>query len=545
MNANDPREATPPIVVGVLDADGWRLAGCADEDLALTLFAVASEDPANWQEIAAYWPRYRTPVVAEFADGTPLFPADDSTVRCALAQTGRWLVIDLVRKRITSGKDFNAVGRDQVFAMEVDEKGDQHWPLSIHLPPWWELNEQAAIDAIDDPRMQPILRPRPNREVLFGEPMIDDLAARILHVSRSGRWRDSGAADDPQHRYPFTIEVHRDWLMTPRADLDGRMPREMLHGAIGWIDHLEWAQHLRFEDCGLMIAAPTEVCGYDVAPMAREEVCIYFDLCREIIGAGWHWCSESNENDGDDLSALKNFLADVKTGWLGESFEGGSPPRFILECSRRRVPRGSGVAIVGMDGRESEQHVPDCDCPICEMIADGSFGVGFTGIDGHHLDLDNEFAFSLCETRAEWEEQQRDHEEFAAEMDRKRAQREGGDSEAEADEFSSAWNGMVSDEPLPGDAGGHLKLAFLLAEIVGVLDSLDVFRDEIAELNRRFRQFRKADVDSRTSSATRLQQYLDEVVSKVPDLVSRAADFQSRIDESLRQASNLSDEFPF
>jgi hypothetical protein len=154
------------------------------------------------------------------------------------------------------------------------------------LPPWWELNEQAAIDAVDDPRKQPIRRPQPNRAVLFGQPMIDDLAQRILQVSSSGRWRDSGAAAEPKERYPFTIEVHREWLMTPCDDLDGEMPREMLHGAMSWLDLVEWAQQLRFADSGLIIAAPTEVSGFDVAPMGREEICIYFDLCREIIGAG-------------------------------------------------------------------------------------------------------------------------------------------------------------------------------------------------------------------------------------------------------------------
>lgn len=144
MNQNDVAESTIQVVVVLIDQDGWWLASGAEEDLAMTLFAVASEDPANRQEISAYWPRYRSPAVAEFADGTALHPADELTARSALAQTDRWLVIDLVRKRITSGKDFELVGRDQVFAMEVDEKGDQHWPMSIHLPPWWELTEQAA-----------------------------------------------------------------------------------------------------------------------------------------------------------------------------------------------------------------------------------------------------------------------------------------------------------------------------------------------------------------------------------------------------------------
>ena len=297
-----------------------------------------------------------------------------------------------------------------------------------------------------------------------------------------------------------------------------------------------------------MIASPTEVSDFDVAPMGREEICVYFDLCRELIVAGWDWCSERDDrgadNRMDDLSKLKAFLTAVKTRWLRESFEGGSPPRFIIECSRRRVPRGSGVAIVGIDEREAEQHVVDCDCPVCEMIADGMFGVGFTSIDGHHLELDDEFAFSLCETQEEWEQQRREYEEFAAAMDRKRAEREEHE-EAETDELSSAWHGIVSDQPIPGDPGGHLQLAFLLSEIVSALELLEADHEQIAELNRRFRQFREADVDSRASWAAPLKATLDEVGSQYPGLVSRAADFQSRVDESLRQASALGDEYPF
>lgn len=63
------------------------------------------------------------------------------------------------------------------------------------------------------------------------------------------------------------------------------------------------------------------------------------------------------------------------------------------------------MAIQGIHGVESEQYVADCDCPICEMMADGMFGIRFTSIDGHHLELDDEFAFSMHENR---EAQQRE-----------------------------------------------------------------------------------------------------------------------------------------
>ena len=197
-----------------------------------------------------------------------------------------------------------------------------------------------------------------------------------------------------------------------------------------------------------------------------------------------------------------------KTDWLASPFEGGSPPSFIIECSRRRVPRGADVPIVGMSERETEQHVVDCDCPICEMMADGVFGVGFTGLDGHHLEQDNEFAFSMHETRKAWEEQQREFEEMSAAIERDRAEREAA-GETEPDEFASVWSGHVSDEPIPGDTGGYVTLAFLLAEIVSELKWLNAPRDDIRQLNANFTDFRTCGAAELAESGRRLGDHLD------------------------------------
>ncbi len=269
-----------------------------------------------------------------------------------------WVLIDLGQKRIVTGREFQPVGRDEAFAMVVDDHGRQHCPLSVHLPPWWELHEQVDTAVVGQPRQSPIQRPEVNREVLFGETLLADLAARVLAIVRSERWT-SRDQNDQRSYYPFTIEVHRDWLMTPREDLGGLMPRQLLHGAHQWIDRLVWAQRLRFDDGGEIVAAPDDVVGYETAPMGGEELVIYFDLCRELISAAWSWC-ESDETQrrlraGEDCRpALAEFLRGVKADWLASPFEGGSPPNFILECSRRRVPRGVGVPIVGMSERETE-----------------------------------------------------------------------------------------------------------------------------------------------------------------------------------------------
>jgi hypothetical protein len=283
--------------------------------------------------------------------------------------------------------------------------------------------------------------------------------------------------------------------------------------------------------------------------MGRQEMCIYFDLCRELIAAGWDWC-ESNEGQSARqtselaLNELIQFLGRTKDDWLSSSFEGGSPPSFIIECDRRRVPRGAGVAINGIDEVQTEQHVADCDCPICEMTADGMFGIAFTGIDGHHLELDDEFAFSMKETREEWEEQQREYADYSAEMDLKRAEREAaGETD---DHFASAWSGINDDDPIPGDSpfsgkqGGQLKMAFMVAEIVSELESCGASRDEIKALNSCFANYRRCSDVERPQRAMEFKANLQSLDDRYPQLVSKSADLQSRIDEAGR-GSEVSD----
>lgn len=537
------------VVVVIVEEHSCRLGMSLCEEEALTLVAVASEDPMCWEDVVAYWPRYRTPPVPEFADSLAFERVDFAAARGTLDRHESWVVIDLVRRRIITGPGMEPIGRDQAFAMVVEESGEQHWPLSVHLPPWWEMLEQTDPSAMDRDRETPLVVRRVNREVLFGAAMVEDLAGRILDIVKSDEWRSKGASEQARVRHDFTVRVHRDWLMTPRQDLGGLIPRQMLHGAVRWHDRVEWAQRLRFEDQGEIIAVPTGVSGYDEAPMGREEICMYFDLCRELIGAGWEWCV----GQGIELQdvprrqwrehELVAFLTGVKNEWLMSPFEGGSPPRFIIECSRRRVPRGAGVAIAGMTEREAEQHGIDCDCPICNMMADGMFGTAFVGIDGHHLELDDEFAFSLHETREEWEEQQREFAQMSADFNRKQAEREAR-GETEPDPFVSAWSGHISDDPLPGDPQGHLKLAFLLAEVVGILQSAGASHEDLRELNESFSAFCSCDRAGLPACGTQLKEQLEGIAHRHPELVSRVADLQSRIDEQIRSPA-CDNDLPF
>lgn len=524
------------VVFGVLDERACWLAVGLDEATAMTLVALVSEDPADWNELLDNWSRYRSPAVCDFPSSLPFVRGERDAIIHAVGETKSWVVVDFPSRRIVTGLEFSPIGRDAVFAMAVDEAGNQRWPLSVHLPPWWELHEQVAASFIDQPRQSPIEKPIVDRDVLYGDALLGDIATRVLATISGDAWLASDAADNEQSRHPFTIDVHRDWLMTPRRDLNGRMPRQLLHGAIDWSSRVVWAQQLRFGDSGTIEASS---CGadYEIAPMGWEEMVIYFDLCRELIEAAWAWCaSQKGENSlatNDELSRtqLAKYLHQVKEDWLSSPFEGGSPPSFIIECSRRRVPRGAGVPIVGMVDQPSESHVIDCECPICLTMADGTFGVSFVGLDGHHLDLDEEFAFSMHETREEWEEMMREYETTSAAIDREIEQ---DASQSEQDPFASAWSGIVSDDPIPGDSSGDLLLAFLLAEIVAFLQSQDA-HEAVAEVNESFREFRRCQQDETAAAAAeRLKSQLESLAERYPDLVSMSADFQGRLDERLR-----------
>lgn len=553
MNQHQPIDDSehPPVVVAVLDHDECRVGASVPCDDALTLWAVMSEDPANWDEVAAYWARYRCPVVCEFVDALPIRVSDRAETLAAIELHGNWIAIDLVQKRISCGKDIEPLGRDAILAIVTDEKGNQHCPLPFRLPPWWELNESAAPETVATPRETEIQVPQTDRSFLFGLPMIEDLAERILQVAGEGRLPDEirGEHGGPTSElHELTVEVHRDWLMTPHDALAGRCPRDLLHGAHDWSDAIIWGQRLRFEDGAPMTAAPDDVIGFDNAPMGREEMIVYFDLCREVIQAGWLSCAKSIMPTREELVA---FLSDARDAWMEEPFEGGSPPSFIIECSRRRIPRGSQVPIVGMDGQQSEQHVPDCDCPICDMMASGMFGVGFTSLDGHHLELDNEFAFSTHQFIEDWQREQDEYRALSEEMDRKQAEREAriAAGESEEDVYASAWSSPMTDDPLPGDPLGHMKLSFRLAEIIGDLERADAPNKIIKALNVSFREYRGCDDEERETSKAVLKNNLEEAAELFPDLVSKVADFQSQVDELERQPSAApgphDDDIPF
>ena len=217
---------------------------------------------------------------------------------------------------------------------------------------------------------------------------------------------------------------------------------------------------------------------------------------------------------------MDEFLA----RWLVSPFEGGRPPTEIIRCDRIRIP------LVN----RGDEHVVDCDCPICEMMASDMLGPSIAHFDAHALEVDDEFAFSTHATREAWEAQQREWAEMNARIEADRKLRE--EQSGEDSEFSSVWRGgSVSDDGIPGDTLGHLGMAFLVANLVGSLKDCEAEQADVDALNAAFREYRTATLPNKIVSAAEIfKQKLEQLAAKHDNLVSRTSDLQSRIDERLR-----------
>lgn len=537
---NSPRDNNPgegpdewlDLAVVIVDRHQTRWSPEIDDWNAATLLACTSEDPADWSEIAAVWPRYAAGPSAEFADSLPLAVGELDSVLSHLCPDEGWLVLDLQHCRIFSSSGYGDVQRDGCFGMGPDNGFGPKLRMGVHVPPWWEIHNEAQPQDVSQPRNSKICRPSPRRDVLWGPALADGLAERLLVLYRSDEWKQRGASDDEGARYPFTVRVHRDWLMTPRADLDGRIPRESLHGGIDWLGRIIDAQQWNVTDERGPIAIPRDLSRYDDAPMGRSEVCLYFDACREMIEDGWQWLVDHDDaiTGVDSQTAVRRLagvLNTIQHEWMRAPFEGGSPPVAIIQSERDRVPQLAG------DGEEG--HMIDCDCPICQMMAEGAFGPCFLSFDGHHLELDDEFAFSLCETREQWEMQQQEFAEMSAAIDQGMAEQVEKERTEPADELASVWQGSYVADELPGDPLGHLGISFRLADIIGDMKARSAAQADIDALNQAFGVYRHAGQEQRSKATERFKNTLEKMAQRHPFLISRAADLQSTLDDLLRR----------
>lgn len=249
------------------------------------------------------------------------------------------------------------------------------------------------------------------RAVLYGEPLL----AFVLQNVRSCDWRGPQLESTDQDLLAQAIvDVHRRWLMTPREDLNGQSPRQVLFAKRDLIDFdldsrmLQWS-YLHQEPTPLS----RDSHAYRYAGFGTHEWVMYYHLVRFLICATVDLVKPQLMLDAevdrsgtqrrcvgvaDDRSnaALLTELEELKVKWLFEPHADldGYIPFQVMDNERRRLPEA-------MTGRSM---VIDENCPCCKMMGDESeagLGIYFCHFDGSNME--DEFAFSSCATIEEWE----------------------------------------------------------------------------------------------------------------------------------------------
>jgi hypothetical protein len=213
--------------------------------------------------------------------------------------------------------------------------------------------------------------------------------------------------------------IHARWLLTPREDLRGQSPRDVL---LAHQDQVDFDLHTRSLQWSLLNEGPpclsVNSFAYRYAGFGTHEFVVYYDLIRHLIAEFLDLLSRPAPEKEQDLEQFIATLELIKSNWLEnpQADVGGRIPAIIIDNERKRLPQAL---------RPCDMIVDD-DCPVCQMFGSETsplgMGVGFWHLDGSHMDDD--FAFSHHRTRQDWENENRRREEFNREFNRKWEERQ-------------------------------------------------------------------------------------------------------------------------
>ena len=99
-------------------------------------------------------------------------------------------------------------------------------------------------------------------------------------------------------------------------------------------------------------------------------------------------------------------------------------PEAVAKVYEEMGPELTRTTLRAPVAASAEELMIDEDCPMCQMMADPEFGPSFWHLDASHMDLEDNWIFSLHPTRESWEAERREWEEMSRKYNEERAQRE-------------------------------------------------------------------------------------------------------------------------
>ncbi|MBM4001530.1 MAG: hypothetical protein FJ297_18690 [Planctomycetes bacterium] len=595
--------------------DGVR-SFLVDDWTSYVAIACLSAEPETLGELADALRRYQVdPDWARAGDPLPAIPFSELDTASV-----PWCLMDLIGRTLVAGGEFElpdcraiyrsgsggeeeeseraqgndartgarsrgAEGHEGSHASHVSQRVDSP-RIWMHIPNRWrfetvssEDSERSSIAAAPPSTGAPWMHrveeraetrravPRVDAHaILFGMPLLRHIAEGVL-ASRDELRRDDGGPET-ETEYKRIRGLHVDWMMTPREDLVGRTPRQVLLDQYEYIQQeIEFRAHQWTREGRPPHPLSVDSIAYRFGAFGLPEIVIYYDYVRHLLSEA---CEIVRDDPDMEPTRLIARLERLGEQWIDEPLpdERDLSARTVLEATRKRLPVPSDPGTI------------DDDCPICRAERDGMFGPSFLMFDGHHLELEGEFAFSLLDEgdwrssqesyrgwklesqprnagdAAEEEEEEESEEDHTHDADptahrdvRDRPDAFGsaigtghGSESDEESRFESVWtstyrgsNQSIGNEGSP--EFNRMLLSFPLAEIVGFLKNQADGRAHVDAINTAFDAFRRSanETDARQSVAA-LRDRLEHAARAYPDLVGRSADFQSQIDEVVRAA---------
>ena len=395
------------VKLNLIDAQNI-LSGTIHGSVADSCVAALSAEPETIAELGAALGRYIRPQ-AEFS------PFASFRCRCAI-DSEPWdaglLIIDLAARIVAVESTYS---QPQLEGEVRYHDGTKSTPVSVpyRLPDNWLFvnSVDAYRRSCDRRRKQREENPAFDaRAVLYGSALLEF----IVKSGLGGLGKTSELPEDDEATQQALAQeitsIHATWLMTPREDLSGHSPREVLLEKQDFIDFdlhtrsLQWT----FLGEGPPCLAPDSF-AYRCAGFGTHEWVIYYDLVRHLL---WH----ATELDCSDFDTAVSRLEQIKSDWLetGDGEYDGKVPAIIIDNERKRLPQAMSAAEIMID--------EDCDlCRMAALDAEMGFGPTFWHLDG--CNMDDGFAFSSCRTLEEWEAENREREEFDREFNRKMEER--------------------------------------------------------------------------------------------------------------------------
>lgn len=292
------------------------------------------------------------------------------------------------------------------------------FPIGYRLPDDWLFlrciqQYKGACTARRKERLS--IPPIDTRAILYGSPLLEFIATNVQLLSACPDLIvDEDLSAEGRAGLSPIGAIHAQWLLTPRADLRGRAPRDVMLEKQDFIDSdlqsraIQWDFQLEGPP-GL----PRNSFAYRFAGFGTHEWIIYYDLVRFLLES----TIQLSTVDTTDFASLITELETLKNRWLHDANPelGDHVPAIVIDNERRRMPEAMG-------GRNM---VIDEDCPVCKMMGDDAEagrGVWFWHLDG--CNMEDHFAFSSFLTEKEYLEDRVQMELRHAEFDRRWKERE-------------------------------------------------------------------------------------------------------------------------